>query len=61
MSREGERRKGETVRMSNSLNLSDIGNWEVGQDLGGAERELGPSKLFVEEDRTAHMCAGDYP
>ena len=38
MSREGERRKGETVRMSNSLNLSDIGNWEVGQDLGGAER-----------------------
>lgn len=47
--------------MSNSLNLSDIGNWEVGQDLGGAERELGPSKLFVEEDRTAHMCAGDYP
>lgn len=53
--------KGETVRMSKSLNLSYIGNREIGQELGGTGWELGSSKLFLEEDHTAHMCAGDSP
>lgn len=52
------RRKGDTVGMSKSLNSSYIGNQG---DRGGAGMELGSRKLFLEEDHTAHLCAGDYP